>query len=144
LSSGNEEVVASLCRRLAGVPRAIELAALRLRTRDPEQLDAELARELGAAAPSRPDEVVHRMVAATVAGLPARETEILAAVAAVPAGAVPADLRRRLVRADLTGEEVDLAVTALAALGLITADDRAGHVYLGVVGPVASILADGP
>jgi len=134
---GREAVVASLGRRSAGVPRAIELAALRLRTRDPEELDAELAVELGTGGPV---DVVRLMVAAAVARLPRREADTLAAIAAAPAGITPAALRPTLNGA----EHVDIAVGALASLGLVTVDDRFGRVHLGAIDPIAEILARGP
>jgi transcriptional regulator with XRE-family HTH domain len=136
---GGGDVIASLGRRLAGVPRAIELAALRLRTRDPEELDAELAVELGTGGPA---DVVRLMVAAAVARLPGREADTLAAVAAAPAGITPAALRLSAKGHD--AEHVDIAVGALAALGLITVDDHFGRVHVGAIDPVAEILAVGP
>jgi transcriptional regulator with XRE-family HTH domain len=136
---GDEEVIASLSRRVAGVPRAIELAALRLRTRDLDELDAELASELGADGSTDPAEVVHRMVAAAIARLPARESLTLAALATASGGMNPADLRRRLA-VDMGVEHVEMAVAALVSLGLVTVDDRSGRARLRTVDPVADIV----
>jgi hypothetical protein len=130
---GGGYIIASLGRRLAGVPRAIELAALRLRTREPEELDAELAVEVGTGGPA---DVVRLMVAAAVARLPGREAATLAAVAAAPAGITPAALRLALANP----EHVDIAVAALASLGLITVDDHLGRVRIDAIDPVREIL----
>jgi transcriptional regulator with XRE-family HTH domain len=137
--AGDEEVIASLGRRLAGVPRAIELAALRLRTRELDELDADLALELGSHGPVGPDEVVHRMVAAAMARLPARESGTLAALAAASGGMTPAELRRTLAD-DIGAEHLEMAVAALMALGLVTVDGRSGRARLRAVDPVADII----
>ena len=43
LTAGNAEAVASVCRRVEGLPLAVELAAARMAVLGPEQLDARLA-----------------------------------------------------------------------------------------------------
>jgi predicted ATPase/DNA-binding CsgD family transcriptional regulator len=47
VEAGNREVIAELCRRLEGIPLAIELAAVRLRAMSPEQILARMADRFG-------------------------------------------------------------------------------------------------
>jgi predicted ATPase len=47
VDAGNREAVAELCRRLEGIPLAIELAAVRLRVMSPEQILARVADRFG-------------------------------------------------------------------------------------------------
>jgi transcriptional regulator with XRE-family HTH domain len=130
--------IASVCRRLAGMPRAIELAAARLRMLDLPELDGELAAlDLDAEfARLEPEGVVRRMIAAAIGRLPARAAAVLATLAARPGGTAPATLRRMVPDDDL-----DASVMALIASGLVTVEDRAGRAHLVAVQPVAEVLA---
>ena len=47
VDTGNRQAVAELCRRLEGIPLAIELAAVRLRAMSPEQILARIADRFG-------------------------------------------------------------------------------------------------
>jgi transcriptional regulator with XRE-family HTH domain len=132
-STGDAGPIGSVCHRLAGMARAIELAAVRTMSQDLMELDADLARE---GLPSAPADVVHRLVASAIGRLPTREVRCLAALAACPGGATPATLRRLL--ADTT--YFDASVTLLCASGLVTVEDRAGQTHLTVVDPVPDLL----
>jgi transcriptional regulator with XRE-family HTH domain len=131
-STGDAGPIVSICRRLAGMPRAIELAAARTMSQDLTELDQDLAEHVPPGA-----DVVHAMVAAAIDRLPPREMACLAALASYPAGTAPATLRRHL--ADPT--YLDASVTLLVAGGLVTVADRTGRTHLTVVDPVPEVLA---
>lgn len=47
VDAGNHQAIAELCRRLEGIPLAIELAAVRLRAMSPEQILARIENRFG-------------------------------------------------------------------------------------------------
>jgi transcriptional regulator with XRE-family HTH domain len=132
--TGDAGPIVSICRRLAGMARAIELAAARAVSQSLPELDADLARQVPSGTPG---EVVHHMVTSAIGRLPPREMTCLAALAAHPGGATPATLRRLLANATY----LDASVTLLCASGLVTVADRAGQTHLTAVDPVPEVLA---
>ena len=146
LDAGNASAVAALCRRLDGLPLAIELAAARLRTREPRDLAALLGERLAGLhsdAADLPDR--HRSLPATVAWstdqLAPVERLVLGTVALFPGGARPAALRSVL---DSTVEPsaVDGSVTALAACSLVTVTHRGGTAWIGMLDTIREIAGE--
>jgi len=146
LDAGNASAVAALCRRLDGLPLAIELAAARLRTREAQDLAALLGERLAGLrsdAADLPDR--HRSLPATVAWstdqLTPVERLVLGTVALFPGGARPAALRAVL---DTTVEPsaVDGSVTALAACSLVTITDRGGTAWIGMLDTIREIAGE--
>lgn len=89
LTAANANAVAEICRRLDGLPLALELAAARLRLLSPEQLltrmDDRLLR-LAEANPARParHQTLHSLIEWSFALLSEREKSLLAGVSAFP------------------------------------------------------------
>lgn len=89
LTAANAAAVAEICRRLDGLPLALELAAARLRLLSPEQLlsrmDDRLLR-LAEANPARParHQTLHTLIEWSFALLSEREQSLLAGISAFP------------------------------------------------------------
>ncbi|MEO7051474.1 MAG: winged helix-turn-helix domain-containing protein [Rhodanobacter sp.] len=89
LTAANATAVAEICRRLDGLPLALELAAARLRLLSPEQLlsrmDDRLLR-LAEANPARParHQTLHTLIEWSFALLSEREQSLLAGISAFP------------------------------------------------------------
>jgi hypothetical protein len=113
------DALASLCDLLGGVPLAIELAAIGLRTRDA----GELAGQLGSAVPDG----VGRVVAWAIDGLDAEAGRLLAVLGAFRGGAVVDAVRTVMARAELPVERLHASIAALVGAGLVTVEDRAGR-----------------
>jgi len=146
LDAGNAAAVAALCRRLDGLPLAIELAAARLRTREPRDLAALLGERLAGLrsdAADLPDR--HRSLPATVAWstdqLAPVERLVLGALALFPGGAWPAALRAVLATT-VESSTVDGSVTALAACSLVTVTDRGGTAWVGMLDTIREIAGE--
>ncbi len=146
LDAGNAAAVAALCRRLDGLPLAIELAAARLRTREPRDLATLLGErlaELNSDAADLPDR--HRSLPATLAWstdqLAPVERLALGALALFPGGARPAALRSVLATA-VDPSTVDGSVAALAACSLVTVTDRGGAAWVGMLDTIREIAGD--
>jgi predicted ATPase/transcriptional regulator with XRE-family HTH domain len=146
LDAGNAAAVAALCRRLDGLPLAIELAAARLRTREPRDLAALLGERLAGLhsdAADLPDR--HRSLPATVAWstdqLAPVERLVLGALALFPGGARPAALRAVLA-ATVEPSTVDGSVAALAACSLVTVTDRDGIAWIGMLDTIREIAGE--
>jgi predicted ATPase/transcriptional regulator with XRE-family HTH domain len=146
LDAGNAAAVAALCRRLDGLPLAIELAAARLRTREPHDLATLLGERLAGLqsdAADLPDR--HRSLPATVAWstdqLAPVERLVLGTLALFPGGARPAALRAVLA-ATAEPSTVDGSVAALAACSLVTVTDRGGTAWIGMLDTIREIASE--
>ncbi len=65
VDTGNHQAIAELCRRLEGIPLAIELAAVRLRAMSPEQILARIENRFGLLSMGDPTvEYVRRLLGA--------------------------------------------------------------------------------
>jgi transcriptional regulator with XRE-family HTH domain len=135
LTAANAEPIAALCRRLAGYPLAIELAAAHLRTRE--------VADLAAALPVVP-EPVPAVVAWALHQLGEPDLALLRAVAGRPDGATRERLRAALADAGADPARVDAAVAALAALHLVTATDAAGQARIGMHEAIRAALPGRP
>jgi predicted ATPase len=92
ITAANEEDVREICRRVDGLPLAIELAAARIRTLTPRALRKRLERRLGLLTggprdlPAR-QQTLRETIAWSVDILAEREKEVFARLAIFPAGA---------------------------------------------------------
>jgi predicted ATPase/tetratricopeptide (TPR) repeat protein/DNA-binding XRE family transcriptional regulator len=147
LTSANAEVLAKLCRRLDGLPLAIELAAARLRTREP----AELLDELGAAlsglrtdAVDVPDrqQSLHDTVGWTVRQLRIDERSLLGVLSAFVGGAAIPLLRDVLTRSGILVEDLTGSVSVLADAHIVAPVDRGGQARLTMLDTIREVAAD--
>ncbi|NLT54008.1 MAG: tetratricopeptide repeat protein [Actinomycetales bacterium] len=125
VEAGNATAVVTLCRRLDGLPLAIELAAVQLGDHDPAALDAQLRERvtsLHAEAVDVPGR--HRTLRATVEWsterLLPRDRQVMAVLGAFRGTPTVAALRSVLEAAGLDVEDLDEAVTRLAEASLVT------------------------
>ncbi len=151
LSTANAAPLAWLCRRLDGLPLAIELAAAHLRTQEPAELVAQLRSrftELRADTVDLPDR--HQTLRRTVEWSSQRlapPDRLLLGVIAVFAGASPAALRTVLAAAPLRDAGLDPAalapsLTVLSACSLVTVADRAGQARVAMLDTIREIALD--
>jgi predicted ATPase/tetratricopeptide (TPR) repeat protein len=141
----NAATVADLCRRLDGLPLAIELAAAHLRTREPAELVAQLGlTDLRADAVDLPDrhQTLRRTVEWSTGRLAAHDRLLLAVLAVFPGGATPAALRAVLAGAGLDVPKPDGSVSLLVASSLVTVADRAGAARIGMLDTIREIAID--
>jgi transcriptional regulator with XRE-family HTH domain len=122
------DALASLCDLLEGVPLAIELAAIGLRTRDPDELVGPLA---GGGDP------VARVVAWAIDGVDDDAGRVLAVLGAFRGGAFVDAVRAVMAHAELPADRFHASVAALVGAGLITVEDRGGRARILV--PQASV-----
>jgi predicted ATPase/DNA-binding XRE family transcriptional regulator len=148
VDAGNAAAVTGLCRRLDGLPLAIELAAARLRTQEPQDLVALLGERragLHSDAADLPDR--HRSLPAAVAWstdqLAPAERLVLGALALFPGGTRPPALRAVLTAAGaVEPSTVDGSVAALAACSLVTVADRSGAAWIGMLDTIREIAVE--
>jgi predicted ATPase len=112
------DALASLCDLLQGVPLAIELAAIGLRTRDPAELLGPFA---GGADPAA------RVVAWVIDGLDDEAGRVLAVLGAFGGGAMVEAVWAVLARAELRAERLHASIAALVGTGLVTVEDHGGR-----------------
>jgi predicted ATPase/Tfp pilus assembly protein PilF/DNA-binding XRE family transcriptional regulator len=148
LAGTNAEVLATLCRRLDGLPLAIELAAAQLRVLDPADLLAQLDGQLStlrAEAIDVPDRqhTLRSTVEWSVDRLGAEPRLMLAVLAAFAGGAAPALARAVLDRAGLDPTALDRSVSVLAATSLATVEDRAGTPRVTMLDTIREVAAAG-
>ncbi len=125
VTSANAAAVASICRRLDGLPLAIELVAGQLQAQDPAAVDGQLA---GRALELRADLVDlpgrHRTLRATVEWsterLPERDRLVLAVLGAFRGGAARAALWAVAGSVGLSAAEVDAGLVGLTGASLVT------------------------
>jgi predicted ATPase/Tfp pilus assembly protein PilF/DNA-binding XRE family transcriptional regulator len=147
LTPANADVLTALCRRLDGLPLAIELAAARLRTREP----AELLDELGAAlsglrtdAVDVPDrqQSLHDTVGWTVRQLRVGERSLLGVLSAFVGGAAIPLLRDVLTRSGIVVEDLTGSVSVLADAHIVAPVDRGGQARLTMLDTIREVAAD--
>jgi len=120
VDDGNAQDIAELLRRLDGLPLALELAAARMRTMSPRELNQRLE-QLGPGAVDVPDADVRRSLRAivewTVGQLSADQLEVLEATT------VCAGFDLGLLEALAPGRDVVPALESLLALGLVQREE---------------------
>jgi len=114
----SDDALASLCDLLGGVPLAIELAAIGLRTRDAGELAGEIASTSGVG--------VGRVVDWAIDGLDDGARRVLAVMGAFRGGTLVDAVRAVMVHAELSAERLHASIAALAGAGLVTVEDRGG------------------
>jgi predicted ATPase/tetratricopeptide (TPR) repeat protein/DNA-binding XRE family transcriptional regulator len=149
LAGANAAVLARLCRRLDGLPLAIELAAAQLRTLDPADLTAQLDGQLSilrAEAIDVPDRqhTLQSTVAWSVERLGAEPRRMLTVLAVFAGGAAPALARAVLDRAGLDPAALDRSVSVLAATSLVTIEERAGTPRITMLDTIREVAAGMP
>lgn len=147
LDAANAGAVAQLCRAADGLPLAIELAAVHLRTLDPAELHTQLAPHyagLGAPTVDRPDR--HATLRATVEWstdrLPAEHRLLLGALAVFAGGAAPAAVRTVLAAAGAAHGDLDGAVAVLAATSLVGVADHGGQPRVLMLDTIREVAAE--
>ncbi|MEA5366317.1 tetratricopeptide repeat protein [Amycolatopsis sp., V23-08] len=136
LTGDNAAAVAALCRRLDGLPLALELAAARLRTQAPSQVLAQV-RDLHGDTVDLADRhlSLRRTVEWSTRGLTEPDRRLFGLLGAFAGGADPAD-----VEAVFGGRPHALAT--LAAHSLVTVTDRAGHPRIGMLDTIREVVED--
>jgi transcriptional regulator with XRE-family HTH domain len=124
LTNRNTGALASLARRSGGIPLALELIAARLRVRQPDELDADLARHT-----SDPGGVARLadVIRWSLLQLTAADRRVLRELATVP-----------------TPEAGDPVVFTLAAAGLLTVRETRAGMRVRVPEPVRVVLSTLP
>jgi predicted ATPase/DNA-binding XRE family transcriptional regulator len=136
LTSDNAAAVAALCRRLDGLPLALELAAARLRTQAPAQVLAQV-RDLHGDAVDLADRHVslRRTVEWSTRGLTDPDRRLFGLLGAFVGGADPVDVEAVL-------GTPPLSVATLAAHSLVTIVDRAGGTRIGMLDTIREVVED--
>jgi predicted ATPase/class 3 adenylate cyclase len=80
VTAGNVAAVATLCRKLEGIPLGVELAAGRARVLSPAQMAAQFERQAASGAEAPPEESPLRLLATRRRGVPARHQSLWSAV----------------------------------------------------------------
>lgn len=132
--SGAEEIaaVAEICRRLDGIPLALELAAARTRTMSAGELLPRLARALKSPGPQRRSSERHSTLAATIEWsiglLSASEARLLARLAVFPGGFTldAAEIVGSDETFGIDGWEAGEGLSSLVGRSLATAQTLAG------------------
>lgn len=146
LTSANAEALTALCRRLDGLPLAIELAAAQLSTLDPQRLLTELSARLPdlPGAVDMPDR--HQTLRLTVEWSTERladaERQLLGVLAAFAGGAAPAAVESILDTAGVKVPNVHGSVAQLAAGSLIGIVDRNGEARITMLDTIREVAAD--
>jgi len=152
LGAHNAVAVAELCRRLDGLPLAIELAAAHLRTQEPAAMLAQWDRrfaDLPAVTVDGPER--HRTLRCTVEWgterLAAQDRVLFAVLGAFPGGVTPAAARAVLSADRLAGAgpdpvAFDASVALLAASSLVAVVDRAGGARITMLDTIREVAVD--
>jgi predicted ATPase/DNA-binding XRE family transcriptional regulator len=150
---GNAADLARLCRRLDGLPLAIELAAAQLRIQEPAQLAAQLESRFTTLAATTVDvptrhQTLRRAVEWSTERLAAPDRALLGVLAVFRGGATPAAVRAILGDPALTGTgagtgtDPDASVSLLAASSLVTIIDRAGEARITMLDTIRETALD--
>jgi predicted ATPase len=147
LTAANANALAGLCERLDGLPLAIELAAARLRTREPAELLDELGSELSGLrtdAVDVPDrqQSLHDTVWWTVRQLRADERGLLAALSTFVGGASIPLVRDVLARSGVDVEDLTGSVAVLTDAHIVAPVDRGGVARLTMLDTIREVAAD--
>ena len=136
LTEDNAAAVAALCRRLDGLPLALELAAARLRTQALAQVLAQV-RDLHGDAVDLADRhlSLRRTVEWSTRGLTDPDRRLFGLLGAFAGGADPVDVEAVL-------GAPPLALATLAAHSLVTVTDRAGHPRIGMLDTIREVVED--
>jgi non-specific serine/threonine protein kinase len=131
LDADNAVAIATICRRLDGIPLAIELAAARLRALTPGELDGQLGKRLELRSAAR-DALPRQQTLGTLIDwswnlLGTQEREVLAWLG-VFAGSFAAEDVRAVALVDATGVlDSDEVLTSLVDKSLVQAEDGGEH-----------------
>jgi predicted ATPase/DNA-binding XRE family transcriptional regulator len=136
LTADNASAVAALCRRLDGLPLALELAAARLRTQAPAQVLAQV-RDLHGDAVDLADRhlSLRRTVEWSTRGLTDPDRLLLGMLGAFSGGADPIDVEAIL-------GAPPLSLTTLAAHSLVSVTDRAGDARIGMLDTIREVVEE--
>ncbi|MFC0430639.1 tetratricopeptide repeat protein [Kutzneria buriramensis] len=136
LTADNAAAIAALCRRLDGLPLALELAAARLRTQAPAQVLAQV-RDLHGDAVDLADRhlSLRRTVEWSTRGLTDSDRRLFGLLGAFAGGADPVDVEAVL-------GAPPLALATLAAHSLVTVADRAGDPRIGMLDTIREVVED--
>jgi predicted ATPase/DNA-binding XRE family transcriptional regulator len=147
LTEGNAAVLAHVCRRLEGLPLALELAAAQLRTLDPVDLMAQLDGQLSALradAVDVPDRqrTLRSTVEWSLERLGGEHHMMLSILSIFAGGAAPAMVREVLTRVAMNTSTLDAAVSVLATTSMVTVEDRAGAPRVAMLDTVREVAGD--
>jgi predicted ATPase/DNA-binding SARP family transcriptional activator len=138
LTAGNAADIGEICRRLDGIPLAIELAAARLGTLTPAQLAARLGNRFGVlTGGSRTALARHRTLRAAISWshelLDEREQTCLRRMAVFAGGCTIDAAEAVCADASLPAEAVLEAVASLVDRSLLTTEERCGSMRYGML-----------
>lgn len=138
LTAGNAADIGEICRRLDGIPLAIELAAARLGTLTPAQLAARLGNRFGVlTGGSRTALARHRTLRAAISWshelLDEREQTCLRRMAVFAAGCTIDAAEAVCADVSLPAEAVLEAVASLVDRSLLTTEERCGSMRYGML-----------
>ncbi|MFI7602514.1 ATP-binding protein [Actinoplanes sp. NPDC049681] len=136
LTDRNAADVVALCRRLDGLPLAIELAAAQLRTREPGLLLDRLDLAGPVDLPDR-QRTLRRAVEWSTERLTAADRHVLGVLAVFAGGAAPS-----AVRAVTGGGAEDASIAVLAASSLVGVVDAAGEARVTMLDTIREVAAD--
>lgn len=136
LTEANAGAVAALCRRLDGLPLALELAAARLRTQAPAQVLAQV-RDLHGDAVDLADRhlSLRRTVEWSTRGLTDPDRRLFGLLGAFAGGADPVDIEAVL-------GAPPLSLATLAANSLVTVAEQAGNTRIGMLDTIREVVED--
>ncbi|GAA3438406.1 tetratricopeptide repeat protein [Kutzneria kofuensis] len=136
LTVDNAAAVAALCRRLDGLPLALELAAARLRTQAPAQVLAQV-RDLHGDTVDLADRhlSLRRTVEWSTRGLTDLDRRLFGLLGAFAGGADPVDIEAVL-------GAPSLSLATLAAHSLVTVTEQAGYPRIGMLDTIREVVED--
>ena len=142
LTAGNAADVAALCRRLDGLPLAIELAAAQLRTQEPAQLLAGIADLPGAVDLPDRQQTLRRTVEWSTGRLGPADRLLLGVLSVFAGGASTAAVRTVLGQAGAEVPNVDASLALLAAGSMVSVVDLFGAARVTMLDTIREVALD--
>jgi predicted ATPase/DNA-binding XRE family transcriptional regulator len=142
LTAANAADIAALCRRLDGLPLAIELAAAQLRTQEPAQLLAGIADLPGAVDLPDRQQTLRRTVEWSTGRLGPADRLLLGVLAVFAGGASTAAVRTVLRQADADVPNVDASLALLAAGSMLSVVDWFGAARVTMLDTIREVAVD--